>query len=452
MSLVSNQRWLGLILLLILLLSSTDITGCNKKGNAEINQTPKPNISEAAVTPPSTQTQTIPIPKVTVPETNLPPPLLQTQTIAVVPSEYSSIYSNLQKTLDQFNTFLDKEGDAKNSAVFGAELLPANCNRGEGLLKPGVMSAVKLYLDRLQELGVQGVTIPIHYPLYTPQFPRFTEYVSFYKQVVQEIRSRGMKLDIESHVLFANTTFSTIKWDYSKLTFDQYKTERRDMIAHVLNDLHPDFLNIGAEPDTEATLLGMMDLLNPQKYADYVAYLLNGLQRGDTKVVAGVGSWGNLEYARKLAQQPLLDGLSLHVYPVIADCLNKAVQIADLAKTNSKFVVFDECWLSKTDILAANGVASSPENFKRDAYSFWAPLDQEFLTLMVKFSRLYGVAYLSPFWTGFFFAYLDYSPQIAGLSYHATAAAVAPAQSNTIRHGTFTSTAEKYKTLIAQNR
>jgi len=376
----------------------------------------------------------------------------QTQNAVAIPTEYSSIYTNLKAALDQFNAFLDKQGNPKNSTVFGAELLPANCNRGEDLLRPGVISAVKLYLDRLQELGIQGVTIPIHYPLYTPQFPRFTEYVSFYKQVMQEIRSRGMKLDIESHVLFANTTFSPVKWDYSKLTFDQYKAARRDMIARVLDDLHPDFLNIGAEPDTEATLLGMRDLLDPQKYADYIAYLLDGLQRGETKIVAGVGSWGNLDYARKLAAQPALNGLSLHVYPVIGDCLTKAVQIADIANTNNKFVVFDECWLSKTDVLATNGVASSPETFKRDAYSFWGPLDEEFLTVMVKFSRLYGVAYLSPFWTGFFFAYLDWSPQISGLSYSDTAAALAPTESSNARSGKFTSTAERYKTLITQNR
>jgi hypothetical protein len=428
MTIVSIQRWL-VILSVVLVLSSIAITGCNKKENEEISPTPKANVTEATMTAPP-----------------------QTQTTAVVPSEYSTVYANLQKTLDQFNTFLDKQGGPKNPTIFGAELLPANCNRGEELLKPGVISAVRLYLDRLQELGVKGVTIPIHYPIYVPQFPRFSEYVSFYKQVTREIRNRGMKLDIESHVLFANTTFSPVKWDYSKLTFDQYKIERRDMIARVLNDLHPDFLNIGAEPDTEATLLGMKDLLDPLKYADYIAYLLNGLQRGDTRVVAGVGSWGNLDYARKLAQQPLLDGLSLHVYPVVGECLNKAVQIADLAKTNKKFVVFDECWLSKTDILATNGVASSPENFKRDAYSFWAPLDQEFLTVMVKFSRLYGVVYLSPFWTNFFFAYLEFSPQVAGLSYSETALAVAPAQSNNIRSAIFTSTGEKYKILITQNR
>ena len=135
----------------------------------------------------------------------------QPQNVPSIPTEYSGIYTNLKAALGQFDSFLDKQGNPKNPTIFGAELLPANCNRGEDLLKPGVISAVQLYLDRLQELGVQGVTIPVHYPIYTPQFPHFTEYVSFYKQVVQEIRNRGMKLDIESHVLFANTPFSTVK-------------------------------------------------------------------------------------------------------------------------------------------------------------------------------------------------------------------------------------------------
>ena len=248
--------------------------------------------------------------------------------------------------------------------------MPANCNLGEDLLKPGVLASVKLYLDRLQSLGVQGVTFPIHYPLYSPEFPRFTEYVTFYKQVVQEVRNRGMKLDIESHVIFANTVFSPIQWVYSNLTFEEYKVARRDLITRAINDFHPDFLNIGAEPDTEATLLGMKDLLDPQKYTEFISYLLDGLVRGNTKIAAGIGSLGNLQYARELATLPTLDGLSFHVYPIIGGALTKAIQIADYAKANEKIVVFDECWPSKTDVQVSNGVAGSPEIFRRDVYSF----------------------------------------------------------------------------------
>lgn len=428
------RRLLLTAISLVLLFSALGIAAC---GNTE-----KP----AAVSVPD---QSSPV-KSTVPQS--PSANAAPAGYAEVPSQYTTVYATLKNTLDKFDVYLDSQGGPRNATVFAAELLTANCNRGEDLLKPNVMAAVRFHLDRLQQLGVQGVTIPIHYPLYTPQFPRHSEYVSFYKEVTQEVHRRGMTLDIESHVLFANTPFSPVKWDYSGLTFDQYKALRREMISRLVNDLHPDILNIGAEPDTEASLMGMKDLLDPQKYTDYIAYLLDGLQRGNTKVVAGVGSWGNLEYARKLALQPSLDGLSLHVYPVIGECLNKAVKIADLARANNKFVVFDECWLSKTDVLAANSVASSPENFKRDAYSFWAPLDEQFLSVMVKFSRYYGVIYLSPFWSNFFYGYLDFTPDMMGWSFPQTAAALAPVQSRNALDGKFTTTAEKYKALIAQNR
>jgi hypothetical protein len=217
----------------------------------------------------------------------------------------------------------------------------------------------------------------------------------------------------------------------------------------VVADFRPDFLNIGAEPDTEATLLGMKDLLDPVKYTDFISYLVDGLTHGETKIVAGVGSWGNLEYARKLSVLPTLDGLSLHVYPVIGGALTKAVQIAEMARANNKIIVFDECWLSKTDVLASNGVASSPENFRRDAYSFWAPLDQDFLAAMVNISRVYGVAYLSPFWTDCFFGYVDYSADTANYSYPDMAAEHALIEYYNLRIGVYTSTAEFYKSLIS---
>jgi hypothetical protein len=87
-----------------------------------------------------------------------------TQPTDAIPAEYTSMYTNLKTSLDQFGIFLDDQGTAQNQPIFGAELLPANCNRGEELLRAGVLSGVKLYLDRLQELGVQGVTIPTLYP------------------------------------------------------------------------------------------------------------------------------------------------------------------------------------------------------------------------------------------------------------------------------------------------
>lgn len=91
-----------------------------------------------------------------------------------VPSEYQQLYSFLEANLNNFDTYLDSRDTGANyQVIFGAELLPANSNRGTDLLAPQTMQAVILYLDRLQDLGVQGVTIPIGYPLYTPDFPHY---------------------------------------------------------------------------------------------------------------------------------------------------------------------------------------------------------------------------------------------------------------------------------------
>lgn len=105
--------------------------------------------------------------------------------------------------------------------IFGAELLPANANRGPDLLKPESIEGVKIYLDRLKELGIQGVTIAINYPLYLQGFNRYHEYVEFYKQVAEEVRTRGMKLDVEAGVIFSGTHFSNLTLNYSELTFEE---------------------------------------------------------------------------------------------------------------------------------------------------------------------------------------------------------------------------------------
>lgn len=336
-----------------------------------------------------------------------------------VPAEYQELYSFLDTTLNSFNSYLDsKSAGATYPVIFGAELLPANSNRGTDLFASQTLQAVSLYLDRLQRLGVKGVTFPLGYPLYTPGFPNYQEYVQFYRQVVQEVRKRGMTLSIESAVIFANTPFSKLSVHYSGLTFAKFEAEREDMIATIVHDLKPDYLNLGAEPDTEYQLTGLEELRSPDKYTDYINYVLAGLDRGNTKIGAGIGTWGNLDYVKSLAAKSTLDSIHVHVYPIYQDFLQKIFTISDIARQYGKHVVLDEAWLSKSEKPSGIGsVASSPEIFRRDAFSFWAPLDQKFLQVLVKSARIAQIDYISPFWTQYFFGYLDYSSSNADLSF-----------------------------------
>jgi hypothetical protein len=225
-----------------------------------------------------------------------------------VPAEYALLYSTLQGTLNNYSSYLSTIATQVSSpVVFGAELLTANGNRGTALLAPGVMQSVTLYLNRLQEMGIRGVTIEIGYPLYTPDFPNYQHYVQFYKQVAQEIRNRGMKLDVESSVIFANTQFSGITFSYAGISWNQFEAGRKQMIQAIIQDLKPDYLNMGAEPDTEYKLTGYPEFASPDQYAAYINYILNGLNRGQTLAGAGVGTWGNMQYAQTDAADTTLD-------------------------------------------------------------------------------------------------------------------------------------------------
>jgi hypothetical protein len=372
---------------------------------------------------------------------------------AAVPPEYRKTYTALRGILDELDRRLASQQPSSSlPVVFAAELLPDNCNRGKELLKPRAIDGVILYLDRLRELGVRGVTIPIAYPLYTPGFPGYEGYATFYKEVAREVRKRGMKLDVETGVIFANTSFSEMSFSYRGLTFEKYKREKRRMVAAIIRDIAPDYLNLGAEPDTAAILTGMREYNDPEAFAGYVNFVLEGLDRGRTKIIAGIGSWGNLEHVRRLASGTSLDGIAMHVYPVIGKSLDNMFAVAEIARRHNKAVILDECWLYKSERFLGNDNAAWSELFRRDLYSFWAPLDRQFLAAMVRFARTNNVEFISPFWSNLFFAYLIYDDDTAKMPYRELSGLQNRAAVPNILNGTFTSTGEHYRERIRDSQ
>jgi len=368
-----------------------------------------------------------------------------------IPPEFQTLYENLDRWLQNYETLLQSQGfSGKHPVIFAAELLPANSNRGDSLLNPGTMQAVDLFLDRLQELGVQAVTFPIGFPMFTPDFPNNQAYVQFYRDVAAKIRERGLMFDVESSVLFANTAFSPLKIDYSRLTFEKFKADRKEMIQAIINELHPDYLNLGSEPDTQFQLLRFPELNDPREYANYVNYVLTGLDRGNTRIGAGIGTWGNTAYVKELLAKTTVDSIHIHVYPIVDGMLEKMLNIAQLAKESGKSVVLDEAWLYKIDDLSRGGVAAAPEAFKLDAFSFWAPLDQKFLELIAKTAAGTGIEYVSPFWATFFFGYIDYEQGMSAMSYEEIAGMVNRVAAQNILEDKFSSTGEFYRQLIKE--
>jgi hypothetical protein len=109
--------------------------------------------------------------------------------------------------------------------------------------------------------------------------------------------------------------------------------------------------------------------------------------------------------------------VALHIYPVGRRTLATTYEVLDLARRAGKPVVLDECWLYKAGPREVRSIASNEAVFQRDLWSFWAPLDQRFLRLVDRFARQEGVAFVSPFWSHQYFAYLEYDPALDGRPY-----------------------------------
>ncbi len=337
-----------------------------------------------------------------------------------VPRTYTGVYQKLEQILD---TELSKSNRLDSTSItsrplISVDLLAANSNRGPALLRPDALETVRLSLDRFRGIGIQSVKFALQYPLLRPGFPHASEYLEFYKQVVKEAHARGIKVMPHVTVLFADTPFSPFQGIYKGIDIGRFKREYREMVHLVVSELHPDFLALLTEPDTHARLTGLRELNEPGTVADIIRFALQGLDRGKTLVGAGSGSWSSPAFAKTLAEQTEIDSICIHVYPITGSMLSNVREMARIAHTNRKQVFVDEGWLYKT--LKPGGgdnVAATADVFRQDIFSFWQPLDQKFISMMLRVAETERIGLVSFFWSHQLFAYLDYSPKLERLPY-----------------------------------
>jgi len=331
------------------------------------------------------------------------------------------MYSVLSQILDNFGQTLSSTSPvASHEVVYATELLPADSNIGQRLLTPQAMQGVTRYLDAIQKLGVQGVTIDVSFPVLTPTFPNYDQYLQFYENVAAQVRQRGMKIDIESEtpLLVGYPGLSLGSVSYANLTYSDYVSEDKEMIQTVINDLHPDYLNIGTETDTLQMLLHYPQVSTPQGWGTYISSLLTGLNKSSTKIDVGIGSWDPIGYLYATLNDSAVDAIDVHIYPVYGDYLSILTRIGQLSEEYGKPIVIDETWLHKTTMTEGHNFVTDAAISARNLYAFWIPLDEQFLDLMSKYAQVYNVAYLSPFEATNFFAYLNYTSASANVPYY----------------------------------
>jgi hypothetical protein len=366
----------------------------------------------------------------------------------VIPDKYRGMYEQYKSGLERYNTYLERNGKEAGGAIcFGAELLAANSNRGEDLLQPRALKSVELTLQRFKELGIQGATIAIGYPILTDSFPHSLEYLAFYKKVSEMVRANNMKLCVKLHVLFAGTVYSSLRVDFTSLTLQKLMEAKKMMAERAISELAPDYLTLGGEPDTEAKLTGLKDIEDPAGYADMVRFILKDLKKDNTLVGVGQGTWVTPDFAKAFARTDV-DFINIHVYPFGKKVLEVLNQICDAARKGNKRLIMDECWLYKVAPGEGLGVAASANIYRRDSYSFWEPIDSLFLVAMARIARQNRIEYVSPFWSHCFFASMAYDSSDEQRTYAEANRKFVQAVSANMISGTFTPLGRSYSELI----
>jgi hypothetical protein len=305
-----------------------------------------------------------------------------------------------------------------NNFTYAAELLPANGNQGPALFNSGNLNAVARNLNVLKAMGVKGVTIALGYPLLDPTFPNSTQYLNYFQTVVNMCHQQSFIVDVEAQVLFANTEYSPLTYNWSALSYSEYVVRHIAQDNLICDQIKPDILEIGVEADTEAFLTGYRQLNTPSGWNDYINQLLNGIDKKATKLAAGAGDWltNTTQWVQGFVDNPNLDFVSTHSYPIVHPFLDNLISLGQFAQQHEKRIVFDEEWDTKI-LQPVNGEGGGgfggPAATQQDVFSYWIPVDVEFQQLMVKFSQIYPCEFLSPFpGDYYFFAYLTWTPEL----------------------------------------
>ena len=365
-----------------------------------------------------------------------------------VPEPYRVIYRELESDLSLLNPVLAAPWGRKSGpTAFGVELLVANRNPGENLLNEQALHATSLTLDRLKQIGVKNVSLSIQYPILTRSFPETPAFLEFYRAIAAEVRQRGLLLVVELGTMSGAAEVGRPAADYSGLTREHFNAGLREMAEAVIADIHPDYLTVLSEPDTQARNTGLA--FSASQFAATVKSAVRGLDPGSTWLGAGAGTWLALDYFKALADIPELNYLDLHIYPIqLGFASTRVLKATEAAKARGKKVAIGEAWLYKISSREL-GKIDPGEAFVRDVYSFWQPLDERFVATVVNLAHTIQAEFCSFSGMDLLYAYVDYTPENSLLSPAQLTQVSRAAAAEKILAGTLSGTGERFKDLIA---
>lgn len=333
-----------------------------------------------------------------------------------IPKRYQPLYRELDGELTAFDLRVPPTASGK-LPIRAATLLSANCHRGEILLEPGTREATLRELDALKNAGAEGIVLQICYPLLTSAYRDPQPFLDYYINLANEVRARSMKLLVEHGTLQPAYASVDVRPYYAKLGKARFLRERFLELKNILVALQPDYVTLVSDPGTQSAGLK----LTVKDWRGYVTRSLDTLSQQlgsfSTLLGAGCGLWESVEYVDAFARIPKLHYVDLHLFPLVSASgkdYERMLTWPDRIREAdpSKLIVMSETWLYKSAAGDKFSGTLDPNLAARDAFSFWAPLDQKFLRVVGRAARVKSFELMAPYWSRYFFAYLDYDDPI----------------------------------------
>jgi hypothetical protein len=280
-----------------------------------------------------------------------------------------------------------------------------------------------------------------------------------------------MKLWIEHSTLFGDFSptpptgyFADMRTAGLAATQARYTSEGAAEAALIVSQLAPDYYTIADEPTTQNANFGFfpgnVPIFNTAQWGDFVQdvaqQILAAAPAYDGQIGAGSGTWEGRGYTERFAALPELDYVDFHIYPFqtqYENFLQNALDWADYVRAVApeKGLTLGEAWLYKESAAELEAGLDHNTVFGRDVYSFWEPIDRQYLEVLFKLTHYKRFEVTMPFWSMYYFAYLTYGdPGLAGLDSLQLLSLAGQRATANIPSVTLTGTGQKFVEVLAR--
>jgi hypothetical protein len=395
------------------------------------------------------------------------------------PARYAKLFNAVSGEVDAFAAAAPScPGNSAHPLIVG-EIGPADSNFLARALPPAdphrvaameqaAIAEAQLLRDRF---GITGVETSMSYPvlvdnpanlpdngtLSTQYYPK---YLQFYEDVTAGWRALGLKVVVEANINLPDQNPGL--FTYSGITLPQLQAGMTEVGQHLLDNIHPDVLEIFSEPRTLALSTGLKTLLTPPVYAQFIVGIRQAYDTSNspnTLFSAGSEDWSKQDFFVELvdadaAAAKHLDIFDVHAYP--PDDLDAAIADLDYLVQQGKTISMSETWDNKIStqapIALPPGWTAPDLQQVLNGYSFWEGVDAAYLPAMYANLDCRGAAYVDFWHSPQFSAYVDYNATTAKYDARQMLAALNAAVQQSVADGTISATGAALRKLTGMSQ